>query len=165
MHRYTARPAIRAGKGWRGRRELAPRCSATRIRCNCWYVWTNTHIKLHVRTTTTTTHHHHHQQAFDSNTRFLVCVTVMFRNPADGFCADRAFGSSGSAKRRRERRLRAMLRHAVAASLVEAHHHSAPKVGAVPYNAPRSQKTARFCHPIRCIVGMTLDRHGVLRII
>ena len=26
-------PAIRAGKGWRGRRELAPRCSATRIRC------------------------------------------------------------------------------------------------------------------------------------
>ena len=25
--------AIRAGKGWRGRRELAPRCSATRIRC------------------------------------------------------------------------------------------------------------------------------------
>ena len=26
-------PAIRAGKGWRGRRELAPRCSATRISC------------------------------------------------------------------------------------------------------------------------------------
>ena len=25
-------PAIRAGKGWRGRRELAPRCSATRIK-------------------------------------------------------------------------------------------------------------------------------------
>ena len=35
VHRYTARgsPAIRVGKGWRGRRELAPRCSATRIRC------------------------------------------------------------------------------------------------------------------------------------
>ena len=35
VHRYTARgsPAIRAGKGWRGRRELAPRCSATRISC------------------------------------------------------------------------------------------------------------------------------------
>ena len=34
VHRYTARgsPAIRAGKGWRGRRELAPRCSATRIK-------------------------------------------------------------------------------------------------------------------------------------
>ena len=26
-------PAIRVGKGWRGRWELAPRCSATRIRC------------------------------------------------------------------------------------------------------------------------------------
>ena len=26
-------PAIRAGKGWRGRGELAPRCSATRISC------------------------------------------------------------------------------------------------------------------------------------
>ena len=26
-------PAIRAGKGWRGRRELAPRCSATQIGC------------------------------------------------------------------------------------------------------------------------------------
>ena len=35
VHRYTARgfPRIRAGKGWRGRRELAPRCSATRISC------------------------------------------------------------------------------------------------------------------------------------
>ena len=33
VHRYTARgsPAIRAGKGWRGRRELAPRCSATQF--------------------------------------------------------------------------------------------------------------------------------------
>ena len=31
VHRYTARgsPVIRAGTGWRGRRELAPRCSAT----------------------------------------------------------------------------------------------------------------------------------------
>ena len=35
VHRYTARvpPPSGAGKGWRGRRELAPRCSATRIRC------------------------------------------------------------------------------------------------------------------------------------
>ena len=33
VHRYTARvaPAIRAVKGWRGRRELAPRCSATQL--------------------------------------------------------------------------------------------------------------------------------------
>ena len=43
-------------------------------------------------------------KAFDSNTRFLVCVTVMFQNPADGFCADRV--NVGSARRRRERRLR-----------------------------------------------------------
>ena len=35
VHRYTVRgaPDIRAGKGWRGRRELAPRFSATRISC------------------------------------------------------------------------------------------------------------------------------------
>ena len=33
VHRYTARgsPATKAGKGWRGRRELAPRCSATQL--------------------------------------------------------------------------------------------------------------------------------------
>ena len=52
----------------------------------------------------------------------------------------------GSARLRRERRLRSWLRHermTVAAALAEALHHSAPKVGAVPYNAPRSQKTAR----------------------
>ena len=51
-----------------------------------------------------------------------------------------------SARRRRERRLRSWLRHertTVAAALAEALHHSAPKVGAVPNNAPRSQKTAR----------------------
>ena len=49
-----------------------------------------------------------------------------------------------SARRRREQRLRSRWRHerlSIAAALAEAHHHSAPKVGAVPYNAPRSQKT------------------------
>ena len=50
------------------------------------------------------------QQASDSNTCFLVCVTVMIQNPADGSCAERALGP-GSARRRRERRLRSMLRH------------------------------------------------------
>ena len=48
--------------------------------------------------------------------------------------------------RRRERRLRSWLRHermTIAAPLAEAHHHSAPKVRAVPYSAPRSQKTRR----------------------
>ena len=51
----------------------------------------------------------------------------MIPNPADGFCADRAHGSSGSAKRRRERRLRSMLRHermSVAMALAESTHHS-----------------------------------------
>ena len=38
-------PAIGAGKGWRGRRELAPRRSATRIQCmliGVWRVWRHT---------------------------------------------------------------------------------------------------------------------------
>ena len=45
-----------------------------------------------------------------------------------------------------ERQLRSWLRHermTVAAALAKALHRSAPKVGAVPCNAPRSQKTAR----------------------
>ena len=33
MQRPELTPAIRSKKGWRGRRELARRCSATRIRC------------------------------------------------------------------------------------------------------------------------------------
>ena len=52
----------------------------------------------------------------------------MFQDPADGFCAERAHGSSGSSKRRRERRLRAWLRHerqSIALHLAEALHHSA----------------------------------------
>ena len=53
---------------------------------------------------------HHHHKACDSSTRFLVCETVMIQNPADGSCAERALGS-GSARRRRERRLRSFLRH------------------------------------------------------
>ena len=95
-------------------------------------------LLLSVLPTTTTNnhnHHNHHNQAYDSSTRFLLCVTVMFQNPADGFRADRALGSSGSAKRRRERRLRAMLRHerqTVAMALAEKLHHSS-----------RGQKLAR----------------------
>ena len=49
-------PAIRAEKGWRGRRELAPRRSATQI--NCMHrrrVWRDTHV-VH-----SCPHHHHHQ--------------------------------------------------------------------------------------------------------
>ena len=53
----------------------------------------------------------------------------MFQNPADGFCADRDTGTS-AARRRRERRLRSMLRHellTVAMALAEMTHHSAPR--------------------------------------
>ena len=49
-------PAIRAGKGWRGRRELPPRCSATRIRCMPGRSYRQRHVRYsRVRTTTTTT--------------------------------------------------------------------------------------------------------------
>ena len=48
-------PAIRAGKGWRGRRELAPRCSATRISCMLVRSYRQRHVRNSpVRTTTTT---------------------------------------------------------------------------------------------------------------
>ena len=48
-------PAIRAEKGWRGRRELAPRRSATQIRCmHRRRVWRDT------RRTQGPNHHHHH---------------------------------------------------------------------------------------------------------
>ena len=40
-------PAIRAGKGWRGRRELAPRRSATRINCMLIVVYGETHMSFH----------------------------------------------------------------------------------------------------------------------
>ena len=78
-------------------------------------------------------------------------MTVMIPNPADGSFAERV--STGSARRRRERRLRSMLRHermSVAMALAEKLHHSACR--SVPlkeelvehemYNAPRGQKTA-----------------------
>ena len=49
----------------------------------------------------------------------------MIPNPADGFCAERVHGSSGSAKRRRERRLRSMLRHErMSVAMAEKLHHS-----------------------------------------
>ena len=68
----------------------------------------------------------------------------MIPNPADGFCADRAHGSSGSAKRRRERRLRSWWRHeaqSVRAAVATVLHHSCD-VGRELYNVPRHQKMA-----------------------
>ena len=52
-------------------------------------------------------------------------MTVMIPNPADGSRAERV--TTGSARRRRERRLRSMLRHermSVAMALAEKLHHS-----------------------------------------
>ena len=61
---------------------------------------------------------------------FFLCVTVMFRNPADGPCADRACGAHGAARRCRDRRLRTFLKHehmTVAMNLSTVQHHSFKK--------------------------------------
>ena len=58
----------------------------------------------------------------------------MFPNPADGLCADRAPGTVGAARRRRDRRLRAFLKHerlAVAMNMATIHHHSFMKSAVV----------------------------------
>ena len=65
----------------------------------------------------------------------------MFQNPADGFCAERAHGSSGSAMRR----LRSWLRHerqTVALELAPALHHSRDARSEVAHDALRGQKAA-----------------------
>ena len=58
----------------------------------------------------------------------------MFPNPADGLCADRAPGTVGAARRRRDRRLRAFLKHermTVAMNLATIQHHSYLRSGVV----------------------------------
>ena len=69
----------------------------------------------------------------------------MIQNPADGSCAERALGS-GSARRRRERRLRSWLRHermTVRMELAAGLHHSSFRgAGPETHDAPRSQRTA-----------------------
>ena len=77
----------------------------------------------------------------------------MIQNPADGSCADRAHGS-GSARRRRERRLRSFLRHermTVRMELAAAMHHSSFRgAGPETYDAPRSQsRTGSLPCPVR----------------
>ena len=80
-------------------------------------------------------HHHHHHQASDSSVS--VSRVSFGQNSAVAMFGDRdTAGGTGSARRRRERRLRAYLRYArmsVAMALAESTHHS----------APRGQKTAR----------------------
>ena len=60
-------PRHQGGKGWRGRRELAPRCSATRISCILRTRLDRHAVSSVIRTTHTThtpthhtTHHTHH---------------------------------------------------------------------------------------------------------
>ena len=58
----------------------------------------------------------------------------MFPNPADGLRADRAPGTVEAARRRRDRRLRAFLKHermAVAMNMATIHHHSFMKSAVV----------------------------------
>ena len=58
----------------------------------------------------------------------------MFQNPADGFCAERAPGTIGAARRRRNCRLRAFLKHermTVAMNLATIQHHSYMKSAVV----------------------------------
>ena len=67
-----------------------------------------------------------------SSTRFLVCVTVLFQNPADGSCA--AHGTFGAACGRRNRQSRAFLKHkrmTVAMNLATIQHHSFMKSAVV----------------------------------
>ena len=67
---------------------------------------------------------------FVLSTRFFVCVTVIFWSPPFGRCADRAHGAHGAARRRRDRRLRAFLKHermTVAMNLATVQHHSFKK--------------------------------------
>ena len=70
--------------------------------------------KIVVMSPTVTNKNSEHKEVFMalvSSTRVLVCVTVMFQNPADGACDDRAHGTVGPARRRRNRQLRAFLKH------------------------------------------------------
>ena len=149
-------PAIRAGKGWRGHRELAPRCSATQFgACMCG----------HIDKDMSVTHRSEPQPPQPSPPPAAACLTgllLMARRearrpplppppppPLEGstrltrvlnfFCAPSPVdmsphvdGACGAAMRRR---LRAQLRHeqqSVAMALAATHH-----------SAPRRPKTAR----------------------
>ena len=122
-------PAIRAGKGWRGRWELAPRCSATLINsARMWQVWRNTLVKsrgpYHH-------HHHHHHQSTNTQGRSQQWGGLSRLSLAVALVGERDVRGAGSARRRRERRLRCMLRHerqTVAMAHAEQLHHSANRV-------------------------------------
>ena len=58
LFRAGLTPAIRAGKGWRGRRELAPRCSATQLGACIVGAYGETHTSY---TRSEPQHHKHHK--------------------------------------------------------------------------------------------------------
>ena len=156
-------PSIRAGKGWWGRRELAPRCSATQLGACSMRSYRQRHVRYTiVRTTTTTTththptphthpththhrHHHHLRSHFGSShfgSRLTSCPGVQASctwhqrlMELDGGVG----GGTGSARRRMRmhwRQEQLSLRMALAA----ASHHSFDRVHS-EHAAARSQTT------------------------
>ena len=116
-------PAIRAGKGWRGRRELAPRCSATQLgACSCGVMIR--HIVV-IPSSEPQPPQPPPPSRFKQVARIFCWVT--FSRTLAVAMSERA----GAAERRRERRLRSWLRHermTVAMALAEQLHHSINRV-------------------------------------
>ena len=79
VHGQGLTPAIRAGKGWRRRRELAPRCSATRINMHACSGETHTPY-LTARTTTTTTTTTTHNNTQSRLSQACPCLRHLWRN-------------------------------------------------------------------------------------
>ena len=117
-------PAIRAGKGWRGRRELAPRCSATQLSaCLCVHIDRDMivipssepqppHVHAPGQTRAHHKHHNHHNHHNHHRLRQVCEHFVMRCNfMAESSCRPRMVDGDGAANRRRQRRLRSWCRH------------------------------------------------------
>ena len=119
-------PAIRAGKGWRGRRELAPRCSATQLGASRWRISTETCV-IHEACTTTTTRLRQVCELWS-----FLCVAISWLIQAGSLRELLGVDVSGGCAR-------------CFVALAAALHHSAGPVGKVEMQqngAPRGQKTA-----------------------
>ena len=107
-------PAIRAGKGWRGRRELAPRCSATQLgACLC----------CHIDKDMSVTHRSEPQPPPQPRLRQVDAFVDFSRLVVVDMLVHGEHAATGSAMRRRQRRLRQWHRHqrmTVAMALAEA---------------------------------------------
>ena len=115
---------------------LTPRHSATRTRCMRTREWTDTLVKHNARTTTTT-----------SRRQFCSRVTDSFRLPSCTWTqlltSMEVDGTTGAAARRRQRRVRAWLRHerqCPREKVVERRERQEGEVHET-HNAPRSQTT------------------------